>query len=222
MRVDDWLKSNVILLQKAGIETARLDCLVLLEDASHKDRAWLLAHGEYELEANVLATLHNKIIRRSAHVPLAYIRRHVEFYGREFAVNEHVLVPRPDSEAMIDLLKDTAAVRNEDLKHIIIIDVGTGSGALAITAKLEVPRAEVIGVDIDAACLNIADKNAKKLGANVVFMQSNLLDSMNAAADIILANLPYVPDEYPINKAAGHEPGLAPALVCLAARALPT
>src|SRR4051794_37561413 len=104
-RVSDWLRQSVASLEGAGISTARLDCLVLLEDETGKDRAWLLAHPEYELQGSDLNILNTKIIQRMQHVPLAYIRGRSEFYGRDFMVNAHTLVPRPETEGMIELLR---------------------------------------------------------------------------------------------------------------------
>jgi len=150
--------------------------------------------------------LNKKVAQRCTHTPLAYLRGRVEFYGREFLVNDHVLVPRPESEAMIELLK---AVDYGSDTHIY--DIGTGSGCLAITAQLELPLSKVTAVDIDENCLKLAQKNAAHLGANITFIQSDLLQSVSIDSDqaIILANLPYVPESYPINEAAKHEPALA-------------
>jgi len=217
MPIDAWLKSSVQQLTEAGIDSARLDCLLLLEDATGKDRGWLLAHSEFELSDEQLETLGKQLNRRARHIPLAYIRGRVEFYGRSFAVNKHVLVPRPESEAMIGLLKDLAvngdASKADKKAGLTIIDVGTGSGALAVTAKLEVPAAAVIGTDIDPACLEVARRNAAALHVDCSFMEADLLspDVIASAGNnfIILANLPYVPDGYPINRAATHEPKLA-------------
>jgi hypothetical protein len=105
MTIGDWLRTATNQLNDAGIATGRLDCLVLLEDALGYDRAWLLSHPEQELQRSELKKLNTKIVQRVQHIPLAYIRGHAEFYGREFAVNEHTLVPRPETETMLDMLK---------------------------------------------------------------------------------------------------------------------
>ncbi len=203
MRNNEWLKQTTQQLAGVGIESARLDSLILLEDESGKDRAWLLAHPELELSEVQVVELNKKVTRRAGHIPLAYIRGHVEFYGRQFIVNEHVLVPRPESETMIGLLLSLTAPNS------VIVDIGTGSGVLAISAKLELSAANVIGMDIDSRCLEVARRNATLLGADVSFIESDLADGIGQKPDIILANLPYVPDNYDINRAAGHEPGLA-------------
>lgn len=200
MHIKSWLQQAQEQLQQADISTARLDCLVLLEDTTGKDRAWLLSHPEYELQGSEIENLNTKIVQRAKHIPLAYIRGHAEFYGREFAVNEHTLVPRPETETIIELLK------NLDLQPgMCVLDIGTGSGCIAITAALELPDVFVQACDIDQNCLRIAERNADALQANVHFYESDLL-SMVDACDVLLCNLPYVPDNFQINTAATHEP----------------
>lgn len=174
------LQNAVNRLAEAGIPTARLDVLVLLEDCLGKDRAWILAHPEIELSAEQISVLNEQISRRALHVPLAYIRGKTEFYGREFLVNDYVLEPRPESETMIVLLK-TLMLEDGPLAEdgrVTIVDVGTGSGALAITAKLELPDARVLAVDIDPNCLAITCKNAKRLGADIEIVKSDLLKKL--------------------------------------------
>lgn len=200
------LKLLEAMFSKVGVESARLDALILLEDVTGKNRTHLLAHPELGLTDEQQKRLDEMAMRRLTHEPLAYIRGKVEFYGREFIVNKHVLVPRPESESMIDTLN-----RYGDIPTII--DVGTGSGALAISAKLIKPKSEVIGIDIDDNCLKIARKNAEKIGAEVTFRHGDLLrgitiDSLPGPV-VILANLPYVPNKYIVNEAAKHEPSLA-------------
>ncbi len=208
--ISDWLRKSEALLIAAGIDTARLDSLVLLADELGCDKAWILAHSDDVLQGSAVKILSTKVTQRATHIPLAYLREKAEFYGREFAVDSHVLVPRPESESIISLLKAFC----EQKQPMIIIDVGTGSGALAISAKLEVPNANVIATDIDEACLAVATQNAKQLGATIAFMLGDVLEPMRASKhklndSIALANLPYVPDGYAINKAASHEPALA-------------
>ncbi len=209
MHVDRWLRAAVQDLLATGIDSARLDCLILLEDAIAKDRAWLLAHLDYEINDRLLRALNKKVQQRATHQPLAYIRNEIEFYGRTFYVDYRVLVPRPESETIIELMKSLTLPAK-----LGIADIGTGSGALAITAKLEFPSADVIATDIDTSCLDVASRNLASLNANVQLIKADLLeDSVLAVVDksinVILANLPYVPNTYPINQAANHEPKLA-------------
>jgi len=200
MKISEWLTGSQIALKRAGISTARLDCLVLLEDETGKSRAWLLAYPEHSLQSQELENLNSKITQRVMHVPLAYIRGKAEFYGREFTVTAHTLVPRPETETIIDLLKQL-----DPPAETRLLDVGTGSGCIAITAALELRNVQVSACDIDKSCLAIATTNATKLGAHVTFLESNLLEHTQQC-DILLANLPYVPDNFQINTAATHEP----------------
>lgn len=209
-----WLRRATERLTEAGIATARLDCLVLLEDATGKDRGWLLAHPDFELPAAFATILDAKVYRRVQHIPLAYIRGQSEFYGRKFAVNAHTLVPRPETETMIDLLKTLlpqGPSLTQEERDTRIIDVGTGSGAIAITVKLELPKTAVIATDIDEKCLETARQNTQKLEADIEFLHGSLLEPLRGSSlmtsnSILLANLPYVPDDFKVNAAATHEP----------------
>lgn len=205
--VGSFLEQGTKALTDAGISTARLDTLVLLEDVLKIDRAQLLAHLDLELSAKQLNILTKMIQRRAEHEPLAYIRNKTEFYGREFYVDHRVLEPRPESETMIELLKQIAADRAPT-----IIDIGTGSGALAITATLEIPAAHLVAIDIDDGCLQVASQNIAALHAAVNLMKSNLLADISPSQltdAILLCNLPYVPDSFQINPAAMNEPRIA-------------
>lgn len=206
MNVGNWLAVATKILQAAGIETARLDALVLLEDTLEKGRASLLAHPEQLLTDSQIIRLNNFITQRKTHLPLAYIRGKAPFYGRNFYVSPAVLVPRPETEEIITQLLATAPSLP---KAPVIVDVGTGSGCIGITAKLELPAARVLLLDIDERALAIARKNAKKHNVSIEVRRTNLLEGIVEPVDIILANLPYVPEAYPINQAATHEPKLA-------------
>src|SRR3989344_8596930 len=105
MTNNQWLKQATNTLKATDIGSARLDALILLEDELNRDRAWILAHPEHEILAGSLKKLNKKLARRTTHEPLAYIRGFSEVYGRKFKVNKRVLEPRPESETMIELLK---------------------------------------------------------------------------------------------------------------------
>lgn len=128
-----------------------------------------------------------------------------DFYGRDFDVNKNVLIPRPESEMIIDAvlnlagkpyLPGVAPNAAEIRDDITIVDVGVGSGCLAITLKLELPRATVVGCDISEEALAVARRNAAKFGAEVELVQSDLLENIKCKPDIIVANLPYVNEEW--------------------------
>lgn len=206
MKIADWLATSTRTLTDQGIGTARLDCLVLLEDILEKDRALIIAHDELSLTVDQVKQLNKQVDLRSKHTPLAYIRHKTEFYKREFFINESVLEPRPESETMIDLLKDLV----KTTKLTSLADIGTGSGALAITAALELPL-KVLATDIDPECLTVASKNAAAHNAPITFFEGDLLTPLSNTppVDIVLANMPYVPTSYRLNEAAMNEPSLA-------------
>lgn len=212
MNVNEWLVESTSLLNKAGVGTARLDALVLLEDATEKDRAWLLARPETTLTSKQLNKLTNLLKLRATHKPLAYIRGRTEFYGREFVVNESVLEPRPESETMINLLKELLSkphAGHKTLSGLAIADIGTGSGAIGITAMLELPGTHIDLIDIDQNALDVAKINVDKFTISTNTVLSDLLDKTTVDYDILLCNLPYVPDDFKINLAASHEPRIA-------------
>lgn len=204
MRLGEYLADAQQQLKQAGISSARLDVLILLEDSLHKDRAWLLAHPEYVITNEQAGKLQSKLARRAAHVPLSYIRGHSEFYGRRFKLNRHVLEPRPESETMIELLKNLKLPEQPS-----IADVGTGSGALGITAALEIHGVQVDLYDISASALAVAKHNTHLHELHLHCRKMNLLARPLRPYDIILANLPYVPTNWKINKAAMAEPKIA-------------
>lgn len=223
MRLDSFIKHATEKLRTADVGSTRLDVLVLLEDLLHKDRSWLLAHPETKLLAAQQKKLEKQISRRVSQEPLAYIRGFSEFYGRRFKVNKRVLEPRPESETMIELLKelvtsDQLLVNSKDKSKnyklktknsIRIADVGTGSGALGITAALELHNHNIDLFDIDASALAVAKHNCALHELHLRTVKRDLLRNSHKSYDVILANLPYVPNRWKINKAAAMEPRLA-------------
>lgn len=205
MQIHQWLKQAQRQLEQAGISTARLDALVLLQDTLKKDKSWLLAHPEAEISPSTAGRLKNLLNQRAQHIPLAYVRKKAEFYGRDYIISPAVLQPRPESETMIDELKKLAHLP----KKPNIADIGCGSGALGITAKLELPEAVVTLVDIDEGALQVAQRNVDLFTIGVELRKQDLLASHNTPYDVLLCNLPYVPDDFQINRAALHEPRIA-------------
>lgn len=209
MTVGQILRHSTAQLHQADIATARLDCLVLLEDILNKNRTHILAQLDEPMAIEQESKFNHFLQRRLRHEPLAYIRQKTEFYGRSYYIDHRVLEPRPESETLIDELKRLVGTFKPPF---MVIDVGTGSGALAITAKLELPQAKVAAIDVDAGCLSVARKNASFHEAEIFFQHENLLNEFSitpVSRIIVLANLPYVPTTFSINAAAMHEPALA-------------
>ena len=203
--VKQWLQAAVKELSEAGIPTSRLDAEIILAHTLRKPRTYLHAHSEALIDARNLEIADARLQLRLDRTPIAYIVGHKEFYGRQFKVTPVTLIPRPESEVMIDSLKHHLHVPTGNK----LVDVGTGSGCLGITAKLELPQLDVTLTDISRHALYIAETNAKQLKASVTIIHGNLLDNFPFTTDIILANLPYVDQEWERSPETEHEPAEA-------------
>lgn len=195
-------------LQQSHIFTARLDAELLLKHVLGKSREWLVAHGDEEIEKSKVEKFERLIERRLNREPVAYIIGKKEFYGREFTVTPAVLIPRPETESLIDLALESEISGT-------LLDVGCGSGCIGITLALEVPGLNVTLSDISAEALDVAQKNAYKLGAHhVLTSQSDLLSQWLGRTtatpfNVITANLPYVDHNWERSPETEHEPALA-------------
>lgn len=184
-----------------GIFEAQL----LLASILKQERIFLLAHPEKPLSSAQLQRFKKYVLRRKKHEPIAYILGKKEFYGRSFSVTKHTLIPRPETELLIEEI--LAGHANAPFpRPLVIWDVGTGSGAIANTLALELPHASILATDIRLRTLAIAKKNAKRLHAKPqpTFLKQDLLQAKayqwvkkSAAREqaglIIVANLPYLP-----------------------------
>ncbi|MCR5832893.1 MAG: peptide chain release factor N(5)-glutamine methyltransferase [Candidatus Saccharibacteria bacterium] len=177
MNVSSWLTAAKTKLDPVDAE---LIILNILHDEI--DRPWLVSHNDYILSESEQQRADEDLNRRMAGEPLAYIRGYKYFYGRKFLVDNSVLIPRPETEDLIDFVLG--------LKPQKILDVGTGSGCIAVTLALELPQAKVVASDIHQP--TVAIKNAEQLNARVDFVVSDLMDDINGNFDVIVANLPYV------------------------------
>jgi release factor glutamine methyltransferase len=207
--IKNWIKHSVSELTKSGIESARLDCLLLLEDQLEKPREWILAHDDTEIHSSDLLPLNTKLAQRTKRTPLAYIRNQQEFYGRPFYVDKNVLIPRPESESIITLL-NKIAINQPKGQSFWLIDVGTGSGILAITAKLELPELHIVATDVSDVALSVAKQNADRFETDIEFTNTSLLEGLAfTTPTIVLANLPYVPKGLVTSEEIKREPKLA-------------
>lgn len=206
--INDWLADATRQLVFAEIASARLDSELILAHTLRKNRSYLHAHPEEELTDRSVEIANARLILRLERVPVAYIIGHKEFYGHKFSVSTATLIPRPESESLIELLKlviprNISLLRENPLK---LVDVGTGSGILGITAKLLYPELNVTLTDTSRHALKIAEKNAADLEADVSILQSNLLADYPFTANIIIANLPYVDIQWERSPETEHEP----------------
>lgn len=201
--IEQWLRHATTALAGAGIPSARLDTELILAHVLNKDRTWLISHSDELLDESEQAD--RLIERRIERIPLAYLTGHKEFYGRDFIVTPDVLIPRPESEMIIHILRELPLVESPNIH-----DVGTGSGNLAISIALELPTSFVSGSDVSLEAIKIARKNAEALGAsNTQFRTDNLMANHNGPYDVITANLPYVNPEWQRSPETDHEPSLA-------------
>jgi release factor glutamine methyltransferase len=179
-------------LVEAGIDPAEaaIDIEVLARHALGWDRARFLTALRDPIPPELDASFKPMLQRRLAREPVAYIVGHREFWGREFAVNPAVLVPRPETEIIIEEALEEA---RSGAAIETVVDVGTGSGCLAVTLALELPRARVSATDVSEAALAVARANAGRLAAQVTFINCDVLDGFEGRADLIVSNPPYVP-----------------------------
>lgn len=204
MTIGEWLTTAQKKLIEIGVPTARLDAIVLLCYVMKKDKSYLLAHDDSTLTIDELAKLTTVLHQRLQRKPIAYIIGSKEFYGRDFAVTYDVLIPRPESENFIDALKKYPPQSGQSL-----LDIGTGSGILAITAKKEFPALTVWATDISGKALAVAKQNAHAHSASIHFVESDLLANIQDQFDYVFANLPYVPPDYNVSPEVNTEPRIA-------------
>lgn len=174
-----------------------LDARLLLQHLLGVSHAYLLAHGDTQLTAEQVDIYRAWLARAAQGEPVPYILGIAPFYGRDFLVSPAVLIPRPETEQIIDLalrwLKEQPPRSAE--KPWRILDVGAGSGCIPITIALEMTQAaQITAVDISPTALAIAQENARRLGAEVNFVPSDLLTAVDGSFDLITANLPYITD----------------------------
>ncbi len=197
-RATQQLQPNVITCA-ADKSIGRLEAEILLAFVLKKDRMWLISHSDAPVNDLHIRRFNVLVKQRVQHEPIAYILGEKDFYGRPFFVNRHTLIPRPETE----LIAETVVGTRHAVSLPIIWDVGTGSGALAVTLACEMPDATLIASDVSAPALVVAKKNAKRHGVEkrITFVKADLLNQKiqtilvlkNAPTLIISANLPYLP-----------------------------
>jgi release factor glutamine methyltransferase len=196
-------------------EAPAADARRIVAHVLDRDAAWIIAHASERIEAVALARVEALAARRASGVPLAYIVGSAWFYGREFLVSPDVLVPRPETEHLVEAALDDLRTRVTRFTHPRACDVGTGSGAIALTLAAEIASVEVIACDVSERALSIARQNAARLAleGRVRFVAGDLAEPLGPLApfECVVANLPYVPSgEVPQRpNPVGFEPRLA-------------
>ena len=223
--VGELLNSGTARLRASGSESARLDTELLLGWAIGAGRTAVIAHPYAPVGADALATFEAAVTRREKGEPVAYLRGIKEFYGLAFAADRRALIPRPETEALVEAADKevawrlTSGPRPGGTPNLRVVDVGTGSGAIAIALatllrrRRMLPEVTLLAVDSSAEALSLARENAvaHAVADAVAFAEADLLPSGEAPFDLILANLPYIPsaevDRLPV--AASFEPRVA-------------
>jgi release factor glutamine methyltransferase len=191
MTIREALRTAAERLELHRVSNARLTGEVLLAHILSVSREHLHAHDDRILNEMESDALESAIYDRVSGVPLQYIVGKQEFYGRYFHVNPSVLIPRPETEFIIESVLRIEATRGQT-PRCRILDVGTGSGCIAVTLALEIPRAEVFAADISEQAVRVARENAHALQADVEFACMDLMDAIDGEFDFIVSNPPYV------------------------------
>lgn len=211
MTIDSWLRSATLTLARTGIHSARLDAELLLGHILKKNRLQLAARPELSLTEWQLSQADILLEKRALREPVAYLVGSKDFYGHEFLVTPATLIPRPETEDLIDIIKENLAPAPE----LAILDVGTGSGCIGLTLHAELVNVSLTLADISDEALVVARQNARRLKISpVAYVHSDLLSywlepgRMQKFA-VIAANLPYVDRSWQTSPEIDHEPPLA-------------
>lgn len=184
----ELLKKGECVLQEADIADASLDAWYLLEYVSERNRAGYFMHQEDKVPLVAVERYQNLVKRRSCHIPLQHLTGRQEFMGLEFQVSPEVLIPRQDTELLVEKLLPLVSGKR-------VLDLCTGSGCIAVSLSVLGTPLEVTAIDLSEKALLVARKNAEQLQAKVDFIQSNLFDHVTKKYDVIVSNPPYIATE---------------------------
>jgi release factor glutamine methyltransferase len=190
--VEDALAWGVERLYHASIPSERMTAQLLLAHALGVERTYVVAHPEREIDDEEADRFKEAVERRASGTPFQYITGRQEFYGLEFEVTPDVLIPRPDTEVIVDGAKAYWA-KMPDREGRRVLDLGTGSGAIAVALSRELDGARVYATDVSGAALEVAKRNAARHGAAVRFARADLVEAFSGPFSIVATNLPYIP-----------------------------
>lgn len=188
MLLKDCLSQAILKLKNSGITSANLDARVLLCHTLNCMPSYLYAHDTDELSTEQIESYAKLIKARQEQKPVAYIVGHKEFYGLDLKVNSHTLIPRPDTETLVDLALNLAQKHN----YQSILDLGTGSGAIILAIKKYLPKAYCMALDQSEEALSVAIENSKNLKLDINFIQSHWFSKVTQSFDLIVSNPPYI------------------------------
>ncbi len=206
MIIRDFLKTAIATLKTAEIEGAQTDAEIILAYVLGKDRAWLLAHDEAELNSEQVKAANTLLERRAKRIPMSYVLGVREFAGLEFKIDDRALTPRVETETIV------AEVTKRAPQGARVLDIGTGSGAMAIALKHLRPDLHVVASEVSSDALELACENAQNLlktDKDIGFVQSDLFENIDNTFDVIVANLPYVTREMELMPEVQNEPDVA-------------
>ena len=195
MRIDEALQEAVKILQ--DMERPRLEAEILLSYIIQKDRIYLHAHPEEIVET---ASFFALVQRRATGEPVEYLTGRVSFFGEEFFIEPGVLIPRPETEILIE------KVANELCGNERVAEIGTGSGVIAIMLKKLLPNLQIVATDISPKAIALAKKNAVLHGVKIEFLLTSYLDGITKPIDVIVSNPPYIKRSYELPKSVRYEP----------------
>jgi release factor glutamine methyltransferase len=208
MTVLGVLQSTTVYFKKRGIENPRLNAEHLLAHALGRTRMELYLEFERTLSEAVLALLRKLVQRRGEGEPLQHLLGTMEFCGNTFLCDNRALVPRPETEQLVELVESRIETRNSK-----IVDVGTGSGVIALSLAKKFPEAQICAVDVSEDALALTRENATRLGLSgrIQLRKSNLLENLDETFDLIVANLPYIAtqDRHTLSREVLHDPEVA-------------
>ena len=208
MTVLEVLQATTAYLKKRNVENTRLNAEHLMAHALGQKRIELYLDFERKLTETELGPLRGLVKRRSEGEPLQHLLGTVEFCGLTFLCDKRAMVPRPETEQLVELVE--SRIENRELR---IVDVGTGSGVIALSLAAKIPEAKVLGVDVSEDALALAQENAARLNLSerVQFLKSRLLENVEGAFDLIVANLPYISiqDRHTLSPEVLHDPDVA-------------
>lgn len=193
MTVLELLQSTSEYFARKGIDQPRLNIEHLLADSLGKKRIELYLEFDRQLKEAELAPLRERVRRRAEGEPLQHLLGSWDFYGRPFKTDRRALIPRPETELLVEVVLDQ--LKGAPKEGTRLIDVGTGCGILAVTFALEIPQLKITAVDVSTDALALARENAASFGleSNIDFLQSNLVHNTEGLFHWVVANLPYIP-----------------------------
>ncbi len=206
MTIEQLLRHASAMLRNAGIKSHRLDAEILLAFVLGRERIYLHAHGEKIVSDDKMTTFYQTLVeQRSQRRPISYLLGRKEFYGHSFIVTPDTLIPRPETETLVEQVLFLPLQPGDS-----VLDVGTGSAPIAASIQLTRPDLKVYATDISPAALKVARQNATNLGAKITFAESDLLASSPITSpSCIVANLPYVDPVWDRSPETNFEPALA-------------